>query len=173
MSGGGTDGRVDALKRRADAIVADGIATRERYLEALPLMFGLRSEAESLSARARALAEAASAIGEGAAEYAAGHATALDAPLAETKDGIMSGTVEVGGATFRLTVSPDSPKRIDGGSLTQAFLKGLPKEWTKGRLEIAVSALRGKSAEELAEHRIMRGTKRVWSLAKGADVQSS
>ena len=45
MSRDGTDGRADALKMRADAVIADGIATRERYLEALPLVFGLWAEA--------------------------------------------------------------------------------------------------------------------------------
>ena len=165
MSRDGTDGQADALKMRADAVIADGIATRERYLEALPLVFGLRAKAESLAARAKALSEAASAIGEDAAAYAIGHATALDAPLSETKDGVMSGTVTIGGDTYRLTVSSDSPKRDDGGSFTQEFLKKLPKGWTKERLSLAEGALRGKSAEELAKHHIRRGTKRVWSLA--------
>ena len=164
MSRDGTDGQADALKMRADDVIANGIATRERYLEALPLVFRLRAEAESLAARAKAFTETASAIGEGAA-YAIGHATALDAPLSETKDGVMSGTVAIGGDTYRLTVSPDSPKRDDGGSFTQEFLKKLPKGWTKERLSLAEGALRGKSAEELAKHHIRRGTKRVWSLA--------
>ena len=98
-------------------------------------------------------------------EHAEDHATALDAPLAEVRKGIRSGTVEVGGVTYRLTVSPDKVVRLDGGTLTQEFLAGLPDGWTKSKLALVEGAFRGVDAEEMAKHDLRREIKREWSQA--------
>jgi hypothetical protein len=73
--------------------------------------------------------------------------------------------VEIGGTTYRLTVSPDRIRRLDGGNMTQQFLKGLPEGWTKAKLTLVEGAFKDLDAEELARHALCRETKREWSVA--------
>ena len=105
-------------------------------------------------------------LAEQATAYVADHVKALDEPLSEFRGDIENGTVEIEGVTYRLTVSPDAPKRIDGGTLNQDFLKRLPEGWTKEYLKLLVSALKDVDDGELAKHGLKRETKQVWSIAE-------
>ena len=152
--------------KMADALLENGgIGTRERFLQALPLLFTLKEAAAGKRKFAKALDDCADELSRQAAGYAEDHVTALDAPLAEARDGIRSGTVEIGGDTYRLTVSPDKIKRLDGGSLTQGFLEGLPEGWTSSKLTLVEGAFKGVDAEEMARHGLRREIKREWSVA--------
>ena len=154
------------LLKQATAILEDGVKTRDAYRAAVPLIFDLREQAKSLGALVKSLRDAADDIGEGAAAYAIDHATALDAPLAQWKDGIERGTVEIDGRTYALTISDGDVRRISGGNLTQGFLAGLPDDWTAKRLELRKSALRDATADELEGHDLLREKDRDWSLAE-------
>ena len=81
------------------------------------------------------------------------------------KDGIESGTVEIDGTTYRLTLSLDAPKRISGGNFTQGYLADLPKGFTASKLTLKASALAGMSPDELARYDLKRDIKRAWTLA--------
>ena len=153
------------IKKQADALIEGGVQRMESYRAAVPLVFALKGAAATVKQFAKALDDSASELSRQAAAYAEDHPTALDTPLAEVKDGVLNGTVEIDGTTYRLTISPDKIKRLDGGSLTQQFLKGLPEDWTKAKLTLVDGAFKGVGAEELARHDLCRETKREWSVA--------
>ena len=153
------------IKKQADALIEGGVQRMESYRAAVPLVFALRGAAATVKQFAKALESSADELSRQAAGYAEEHSTALDTPLSEVKDGVRNGTVEIDGTTYRLTISPDKIKRLDGGSLTQAFLKGLPEGWTKAKLALVDGAFKGLGAEELARHDLCRETKREWSVA--------
>ena len=131
----------------------------------MPLVFALRGAAATVRQFAKALEASADELSRQAAGYAEEHPTALDTPLSEARDGVRNGTVEIGGTTYRLTVSPDRIRRLDGGNMTQQFLKGLPEGWTKAKLTLVEGAFKDLDAEELARHALCRETKREWSVA--------
>ena len=124
-----------ALKMRADELTENGITTRESYREALPLLFTMRRAAVSLKAFAKALETSADALSEGAAAYAKDHVTALDEPLHDVAKGKVSGSVEIDGNVYTLTLTDGPIKRVNGDNMTKDFLEGLPKDWTKTKPE--------------------------------------
>ena len=152
-------------KKAAEALLEQGIGTKEQYLKAVPMVFEMEKAVKGAKDWLSLLKEVGRRLGECAAAYTVDHATALDEPLSEAKDGVRSGTVEIDGREYRLTLSLDAARRISGGSLTQGFLSRLPAEWTAEKLELKQSALRGVGAEELAQHDLHRDVKRVWSIA--------
>ena len=152
------------LNESAEKLIATGVTKRADYEAALPLMFALQEKAKSIRKFAGILDDAAGRLSNLAADYAIDHATGLDSPLATVKENIQNGDVTVGGTLYRLTVSPNDPKRMDGGHLTQDFLKSLPKEWTSQKLTLRKSAFAKVSADDLEKHNLRRETKRVWSL---------
>ena len=157
--------KASEVKKQADALLENGgVGTRERFMQALPLLFSLKA----LKQFVKALEASADELSRQAAGYAEEHVTALDTPLAEVREGIRNGTVEIDGTTYRLTVSPDKIKRLDGGTLTQKFLEGLPKDWTKSKFVLVDGAFKGLGAEELAKHDLCREIKREWSVAAKA-----
>jgi hypothetical protein len=153
------------IKKQADALIDSGVQRMESYRAAVPLVFALRGAAATVKQFAKALDESAAELSRQAAAYAEEHPTALDTPLAEVKDGVLNGTVEIGGTTYRLTISPDRIKRLDGGNMTQQFLAGLPDGWTKSKLALVEGAFKGVDAEEMAKHDLRREIKREWSQA--------
>ena len=161
--------KASEVKKQADALLENGgVGTRERFMQALPLLFSLKEAAAALKQFVKALEASADELSRQAAGYAEEHVTALDTPLAEVREGIRNGTVEIDGTTYRLTVSPDKIKRLDGGTLTQTFLKGLPKDWTKAKFVLVDGAFKDLGAEELAKHDLCREIKREWSVAAKA-----
>ena len=158
--------KASEVKKMADTLLENGgVGTRERFLQALPLLFSLRAAAATVKQFAKALDASADELSRQAAGYAEEHVTALDAPLAEARKGIRNGTVEVGGVRYRLTISPDKVVRLGGGALTQEFLAGLPEDWTKSKLVLVDGAFKGVDAEEMAKHDLRREIKREWSVA--------
>ena len=153
------------IKKQADALIEGGVQRMESYRAAVPLVFALKGAAATVKQFAKALEASADELSRQAAGYAEEHPTALDEPLAEARDGVRSGMVEIDGVTYRLTISPDRIRRLDGGNMTQSFLAGLPEGWTKTRLALVDGAFKGLDAEELARHELCRETKREWSVA--------
>lgn len=153
------------LKKIADSLLEQGITTKEAYRQAVPLVFDLEDAIKETRKWIAMLNDCLKQLSEGAATYAIDHATALDEPLSAEKDGIQSGSVEIDGETYRLTLSLGDPTRMSGGNLTQDFLKGLPKSWVGSKLTLKQGALSGTSPEQLAKYDLKRDMKRVWSLA--------
>ena len=154
------------LKKECDALLEQGITTKEQYLKAVPMIFELRKAIKGVKDWMTILADRLNQLSEGAAYYAIDHATALDEPLSTLKDGIESGTVEIGGETYRLTLSRDDAERISGGNFTQEFLKKLPKDWVVSKLVLKQSALSDASSEDMAKHDLKRDVKRIWSISE-------
>ena len=160
-----------ALKMRADELTENGITTRESYREALPLLFTMRRAAVSLKAFAKALETSADALSEGAAAYAKDHVTALDEPLHDVAKGKVSGSVEIDGNVYTLTLTDGPIKRVNGDNMTKDFLEGLPKDWTKTRPELDVTAINrlGVGEEALFRHGLIRQEKRMWTMKTAAE----
>ena len=156
------------LLKQANAALENGVRTKEAYLAAVPMVCDLREHAKGLANFAKQLRDAADELVDATAAYAIDHATALDAPLAEWKDGIERGTVAIDGRTYALTISAGDVRRISGGNLTQSFLAGLPGEWTTRKLELKKPALKGATADELEAHDLVREKKRDWSALDAA-----
>ena len=95
------------LRGEAAAQISGGVKNRENYENALRLAFEVADRAKLLAESAKAFREQAVQLSELAASYAQEHETALDEPLAERKDGIISGSVTIGGLVYRLTLSKD------------------------------------------------------------------
>ena len=153
-------------KKLADSLLEKGVSTKETFLEAVPALFELEDAIRNVKDWVAKLNETYTLLSDKAAAYAIDHVTALDEPLAEAKDGIVSGTVDIAEKLYRLTISKDSPKRISGGTLTQGFLSKLPTGWTNQKLSLSATALQHRTSEELEKHDLYRPIKRVWSIAK-------
>lgn len=157
------------LRGEAAAQISGGVKNRENYENALRLAFEVADRAKLLAESAKAFREQAVQLSELAASYAQEHETALDEPLAERKDGIISGSVTIGGLVYRLTLSKDEFKRISGANLTQGFLQELPRGWTKQKLELNKSKLNGITDADLAEHDLVRPGKALWTRKDAAE----
>ena len=157
------------LRGEAAAQISSGVKNRENYENALRLAFEVADRAKLLAESAKAFREQAVQLSELAASYAQEHETALDEPLAERKDGIISGSVTIGGLVYRLTLSKDEFKRISGANLTQGFLQELPRGWTKQKLELNKSKLNGITDADLAEHDLVRPGKALWTRKDAAE----
>ena len=155
------------LLNQANVLLEDGVKTKEAYLAAVPLIFALREQNKNYATLAKSLRDAAGELVDAAAAYAIDHVTALDAPLAQWKDGIERGTVEIDGREYALTISDGDVRRISGGNLTQDFLAELPDAWTAQKLELKKSALKDVSADELEEHDLLREKNRDWTTGGG------
>ena len=160
------DGHV--LSKEANDLLAAGITTRERFETALPLLFEVRGAASGLRLFAKNLEEQSRQICRAAAAYAKDHKTVLPDGLCEVREGIQSGEVEVDGVVYRLTVSPGAFKRISGDNVTQSFLGGLPKKWTRAKLELATAELANIDPDELHQHDLAREVKNEWSVVESA-----
>ncbi len=155
-----------AAEAAANGLIEAKVRTKANLFAALPLVFDVRQAAAEQRKWAKDLDALADELAEQATAYVADHVKALDEPLSEFRGDIENGTVEIEGVTYRLTVSPDAPKRIDGGTLNQDFLKRLPEGWTKRYLKLLVSALKDEPDGKLAEYGLKRETKQVWSIAE-------
>ena len=154
------------VESAANEMIEAKVRTKANLFAALPLVFDVRQAAAEQRKWAKDLEAIADELAEQATAYVADHIKALDEPLAEFRGNIENGTVEIGGVTYRLTVSPDAPKRIDGGTLNQDFLESLPEGWTKRYLKLLVSALKDETDGKLEEYGLKRDVKRVWSVVE-------
>ena len=161
------------LKDEANAVILGSVKDRGSYETALRLYAENLRRAKLLADNAKVLRRQAERIGELAAKYAESHPTALDEPLAEVKTGIRSGAVTLDGVTFRLTLSKGDPCRISGDSLTQAFLKSLPADWTKSKLELDKAAVKEVDADKLAKKGLFRPDKAAWSVGEKSAAEES
>ena len=156
------------LKKQAEALLEQGVGTKEAYKAALPLLFEVREAAANASNFAKLLKGLAEELSDKAAAYAIDHPTALTEPLSDYREGMQRGVFKMDGVGYALTISKSDPKRVTGGNLTQEFLAGLPKGWTKPKLEANKDAMKKASAEELAKHDLYCEPKPNWSLIEQA-----
>lgn len=159
-------GKPSTLKMRAETLLDGGINTKEKYLEALPLLFALRQAEVSVKGFLKAVKECADALSDEAASYAKEHVTALDEPLQEIGGGMSRGSVTVNGQTYMLTISKGELKRTTGDNMTQPFLKTLPQAWTRPKLELDATAIKSQNVTEdkLFKYGLFRPENRTWSM---------
>ena len=153
------------IKDAVDAILANGVTTRDAFIEAVPYISKLEAAAKNVSDFSSKLNATLKALKEKTALYAEEHPRALDKPISNFRDELMRGSVTIDGEVFHLTIGKGEFKRIDGGNFTADFLKALPESWTKTEIDLDKSGLKKKklSDTELAQHGLYRETKRTWS----------
>ena len=152
------------VKKLVEALLEAGVVNKAQCLDAIPAIFDMENAIRNAKDWVAKLIQLHDELSERAADYAVDHPSIFSEPLAEAKDGIVSGVVAVGDRQYRITISDGSPKRADGGNMTQAFLKTLPAEWTSEKLALSVSALKGTTADDLDTYGLVRPKKRVWSI---------
>ena len=153
------------IKDAADAILANGVTTRNAFIEAVPYISKLEDALRNVSDFRSKLDATLKRLKEKSALYAEEHPKALDAPISDYKDGLKRGTVTIDGRVFHLTISKGEFKRIDGGNITAEFLATLPESWKKTETVLDKSSLKKASPSdtELAKNGLYRETKRTWS----------
>ena len=165
--------KASEVKKMADTMLENGgVGTRERFMQALPLLFSLREAAAGLAAFSKALNASADALSEGAAAYAKDHAKALDEPLHEVAKGKTAGSVEIGTNRYTLTLTDGPLKRVTGDNMTESFLARLPGTWIKSKPVLDVTAINklGVSEEILFKHGLIRAEKRAWTMKTAAEA---
>ena len=82
-----------------------------------------------------------------------------------------SGSVEIDGNVYTLTLTDGPIKRVNGDNMTKDFLEGLPKDWTKTKPELDVTAINrlGVGEEALFKHGLIRQEKRMWTMKTAAE----
>ena len=153
------------IKDAADAILANGVMTRDAFIEAVPYISKLEAAAKNVSGFSSKLNATLKVLKVKTTLYAEEHPKALDAPISDYNDGLKRGTVTIDGEVFQLTIGKGEFKRIDGGNFTADFLKALPEGWKKSETVLDKSGLKKASPSdtELAKNGIYRETKRTWS----------
>ena len=115
------------MKIAAKRSAADGVNNRAALYAALAFAEEVKLHVASLRASASELDKALAEIKRECAEYAMEHVSVFDVkPYHEEKADMWVGELSVDGTVHRFTKSKSEIKRIDGGSLTQLFLKNLP-----------------------------------------------
>ena len=153
------------IKDAADAILANGVTTRDAFIEAVPYISKLEAAAKNVSGFSSKLNATLKALKVKTALYTEEHPKAMDAPISDYNDGLKRGAVTIDGEMFHLTIGKGEFKRIDGGNITAEFLATLPESWKKTETVLDKSSLKKASPSdtELAKNGLYRETKRTWS----------
>ena len=141
-----------------------GAMTADRALAGIPLIAQLRSAISDQRSFVETLVENANIIEKKCAEYADNHSTFIE--MSEERSGQRGGEIVIDGDVYRYSVSPGELKRKGGGILTQEYLKALPKNWVKTKLELDRTAIKQEKVDKktLEEYGLIRPTKKTWSL---------
>ena len=158
---------LDALRESAEAALSAGVANRAQLVAAVPALVALQAELKALADRAREARKVADALALLCSEYAHAHpGYVFGETFAVSAIGVASGDLEIDGRTYHFSRGFDGYCRTEqGASMSQGFLKTLPKGWTKQRLELSATGVSkaDPGEDELAEHGLARKVKDVWS----------
>ena len=154
---------VDALNEEAIEMLAYGIKTQMSCDEALKFYFRLQKICSVLFYAARRYGKTAAALEAAAGKYAGSHPKYIN--LFDFSEGMRRGRRETNFGKVRLSVSEGTVKRKEG-DLTADFLAGLPKDWTKPKLELDLTAINrlGITDKVLAKNGLIRVPNYTWSI---------
>ena len=162
--------KAEVIYHDALSILNKGIETSIDCEEAIKACLKLEKIASALRYAAKNYSELASELKFKATEYVEKHTRFIN--LKEIRDGVFSGIRLVKGCgDVVLTLTKGSISRIDGEAMTQSFLKKLPKEWVKTKLELDTTGIERLGVDEkvLKKHGLVYKRNPTWSVAnKGA-----
>ena len=89
-------------------------------------------------------------------------------PFVTLRDDLRSGVFDAGAyvegaGLFRFSETRSRPSRTSGDNMNAKFLKDLPQEWTRQKLELNLAALHGVDDDTLLEKGLARQLVRSWS----------
>ena len=160
---------IKELRERADEMISAGIANKDALFAALPVLTALQAKAESAKKNLAASVKTLTMLSELCSRYALDHESVFEKKrLVANQQGVRTGDVVLGDATYHFASGYDGYVRRAGDKLTQDFLASLPENWRKASLKIDVSGINedAPSDEELAEHGLAPKTRNVWSLVE-------
>jgi len=158
---------------KIEQIIGTGVANKNAFYEALAAYMEFKSALDCWGKTIRAFSKDAAKVCEMVSKYAIAHTSVFksedgEGGLTEAREGVLSGDVAYDGVTYHLSVSRDKPQRVDGSAMTQEFIKTLPEDWVKSKLEPIVSVVNKINDETLANYGLECPDKCTWSYATEA-----
>lgn len=145
-----------------------GVTTSEKFCAGVPLLAQMDDQLLSLRLAVKEMQNLRNQLCEGLSDYADSHAKALDTPLKTVKNDVEEGLVTIDCTTYRYTRSFDGLARPSGDNMTQIFLKSLPKEWQREKVELNTQYIGNNdvSDEDLLVHGLMWKRKRDFKVVQ-------
>ena len=160
---------IKELRVRADELISAGIANKDALFAALPVLTALQAKADIAKKTLAVTVKSLTMLSELCSRYAIAHESVFEKKrLVANQQGVRTGDVVLGDATYHFASGYDGYVRSAGDKLTQDFLASLPENWRKASLKIDVSGINadGPSDEELAERGLAPKVRNVWSLVE-------
>ena len=154
------------IDENATESLKNGVANLEQLKTAVPTLVELceaikhhRSLLLALDRKSKLLCAACTA-------YATKHQTCFDDKQMHTsQQGVLTGDITIDDTTYHLACGYDGYVRADGEKLTQDFLRSLPEEWRKEKLELNVTGINDAQVdeEELEKQGLAPKSVNTWS----------
>ena len=160
---------IKELRERADEMISEGIANKDALFAALPVLTELQAKAEFAKKNLAASVKTLTMLSELCSRYALAHESVFEKrQLVTNQQGVRTGDVVQGDATYHFASGYDGYVRSTPGKLTQDFLATLPKNWCKQKIELSTSGINedAPSDKELAKRGLAPKVKNVWSLVE-------
>ena len=157
------------LRVRADEMISAGIANKDALLAALPVLTELQAKTEFAKRSLAASVKTLTQLSELCSRYALAHESVFEKRrLVANQQGVRTGDVVLGEATYHFASGYDGYVRNTPDRLTQDFLATLPEKWRKQKIELSTSGINedSPSEKELARRGLAPKVKNVWSLAE-------
>ena len=160
---------IKELRERADEMIAAGIANKDALFAALPVLTALQAKAESAKRNLAATVKSLTMLSELCSRYALAHESVFEKKrLVTNQQGVRTGDVVQGDATYHFASGYDGYVRNTPEKLTQDFLATLPEKWRKQKIELSTSGINedAPSDKELAKRGLAPKVRNVWSLVE-------
>ena len=163
---------IKELRERAEELISTGIANKDALFAALPVLTALQAKAEFAKRSLASSVKTLRMLSELCSRYALAHESVFEKKrLVANQQGVRTGDVVQGDATYHFASGYDGYVRNTPDKLTQDFLASLPENWRKVKLELSTSGINedGPSDEELAKRGLAPKVRNVWSLVDAED----
>jgi len=147
------------------------VTNAEKLKEAVPSLIDAYQRVAEMAKCAKVVKRAIDVVAERASNYAIQHPGVFDdGKLMVSPIGVQSGDMTIDGNVYHFAAGFGPIVRVDGETLTQEFLMGLPKEWTKDEMKLDPTAIMTKYgkgeafASALEEKGLVRSAKNQWSI---------
>ena len=160
---------IKELREQADEMISAGIANKDALFAALPVLTALQAKAESAKRNLAASVKSLTMLSELCSRYALAHESVFEKKrLVANQQGVRTGDVVLGEATYHFASGYDGYVRRADGKLTQDFLATLPEKWRKQKIELSTSGINEDepSDSELARRGLAPRVRNVWSLVE-------
>jgi len=147
------------------------ITNADGLREAVPFLVAASKRLNDLASTMKQVRKAVEDLGKKASAYALAHPSCFDGGKLDTSPvGVRSGDITIGGSVYHFASGFGPVVRADGDPLTQDYLLGLPKDWTKADVKLDMTAIMGmfgkggQLCEELGKKGLVRSVKNQWGI---------